>query len=363
MKANSFYKTIAYGVLVLLSWSVQGQEKLSKEIKKTYPLSNEGALFLENKYGDVYINGWDKDFIEITVNIEAKGKNTDKTKELLNLINSRIVATDKQVIVKSEISNKNPGFFNKYIHKIDPFKNEKTNTEINYTIYLPKSAEIELLNKYGDVIISDWNGKLKANVEHGDLRITDSITNSNVSVKYGKLRANSLYKATIIAKDASVSINHSNSLKLDSNGSEITLGGVDNLELNSNKDTIEIDQLKNTHGTAKYSTITCNTISNSINLELNLTELRLLKFLNAYPRVTINQKSSEVYINISETNFNFDANLEQGVLRIPKTLFNINSEVIDKKNKIRHITASYGEGNTGFFIMNGIKGIIILKEL
>jgi len=361
--ANLFYKTIIYGVLVLLSCSLQGQNKLSKEIKQTHTLTNEGALYLENKYGDIYINGWDKDKIEIVVNIEANGKNDEKAEELLGLINSNIVVTNKQVIVKSEISKKKPSFFNKYIEKIDPFNSEKANTVINYTISLPKSAEIEILNKYGDVIISDWNGKLKTSVEHGDIRILDSITNSNLSITYGKLRANTLYKTNIFAKDASISIDNSNHLKLDSNGSEITLDAIGNLDLNSNKDNLEVTQINTAFGTIKYSTVVFNNVSKNVNLDLNLAELRLLKFNTKYPKVNINQRSSEVYINISETNFKFDAQLEEGVLRIPKSLNNINSKVIDEKEKMRHITASYKNEGSGTLAFKGIKGVIILKEL
>lgn len=361
--ANLFYKTIIYSVLVLFSFSVQGQNKLTKEIKQIYPLTNDGALYLESKYGDIYINGWDKDKIEIVVNIEANGKNDEKAKELLSLINSNIVATNKQVIVKSEISQKKPSFFNKYLGKIDPFNSEKTNTVINYTISLPKSAEIEILNKYGDVIISDWNGKLKTSVEHGDIRILDSISNSDLSITYGKLRANILHRTNIFAKDASVSIDNSNYLKLDSDGSEIALDAINNLDLNSNKDNLEVRQINTVYGSIKYSTVVFNNISKNVNLDLNLAELRLLKFSTVHPKVAIDQKSSEVYINISETNFKFDAQLEEGVLRIPKSLSNINSEVIDEKEKIRHITASYKNEGNGTLVFKGIKGVIILKEL
>ena len=360
---NLFYKTIIYSVLVLISCSLQGQNKLSKKIKQTHVLTNDGALYLENKYGDTYINGWDKDKIEIVVNIEANGKNDEKAKEFLSLINSNIIATNKQIIVKSEISNSKPGFFSKYIGKIDPFNFEKANATINYTISLPKSAEIEILNKYGDVIISDWNGKLKINVEHGDIRILDSISNSDLSIAYGKLRANTLCKTNILAKDASISIDNSSHLKLDSDGSQITLGVVGNLDLNSNKDNLEITQINTAFGTVKYSTLMFNNVSENVNLDLNLAELRLLKFSTSYPKINIEQRSSEVYINISETNFKFDAKLEQGVLRIPKSLHNINSEVINKNDKIRYITASYKKEGDGTFYFKGVKGVIILKEL
>ncbi|MEW4922359.1 hypothetical protein [Algibacter sp. 2305UL17-15] len=358
-----FYKIILYGAFMLFSCMVMGQNKLSKEIKKTYPFTNQGAFYLDNKYGDVFINGWDKDSIQIHVIIDVKGKSLDKAKDLLKRINPNIVNTNKQVIVKSEITDKETSFFNKYINKIDPFKSEKSNTDIRYTINLPKSAEIEIFNKYGDIIISGWNGKLLADVEHGDLRIIDNIAHSKLSIKYGKLKANTLHSSDIYAKDATVSFDNSEVLRLESDGSIIAIEAVNELDIDSNKDDIEITDANNIFGKVKYSKLVLNTITSKVNLNLNLAELRILNLDTESPVVNVHQRSSEVYINISNTNFNFGAELEQGVLRIPKSVQNITSKVLDEKNKIRQIRANYGKKNKGIFDFTGYKGIIILKEL
>ncbi|OEK06069.1 hypothetical protein A8C32_18735 [Flavivirga aquatica] len=360
---HSFCKTIIYSVFVLLSYYVLGQNKISKQVEKTYPLTNKGALYLDNKYGNVFINGWDKNTIKILVNIQVKGKDLDKAKDYLNRIKPNIIATNTQIIIKSEIVEKETSFFNKYVNKIDPFKNEKANTDIDYTVYLPKAVEVEVYNKYGDIIISDWNGKLKADVEHGDLRITDSITNSKIAIKYGKLRANTLYKTSVLAKGASLSISNVNTLKLDSNGSEISLDNINQLELNSNKDNLEINRINNVFGKIKYSKVILNNVMSKIHLDLNLAELRILKINTETPVFKVHQKTSEVYINISKSHFNFNAQLEQGVLRIPKTMYDIDSKILDEKNKIRHISANYGNKNKGILDLTGYKGIIILKEL
>lgn len=358
-----FYKITLLAVLMLCTTGMVAQNKLSKDVKKEYPLTNGGALYLENKYGDVFINGWDRESIQISVTIEVKGKNLDKAKDLLKRINPDIVHTNSQIIIKTEITQKNPSFFNKYIKKIGPLNSEKANSDINYTIYLPRNAEVEVFNKYGDIIITDFNGKLRADVEHGDLRITDDIETSKLSIKYGKLRAMALNKASISAKDATLSFETSEALKLDSDGATISLERVGQLDIDSNKDDIEIGDVDNVFGTIKYSKITLNNVVSKVNLNLNLAELRVLKFKTASPVLNIHQRSSEVYINISNTNFNFSAELEQGVLRIPKTMKNITSKVLDEKRKIRQIRATYGNLNTGIFDITGYKGIIIFKEL
>ena len=356
-----FYKNMMNALLVLMSCAVFGQNKVSKEIKETVLLSNNGQLYLENKYGDVFIDGWDKESIEIIVEIEARGKNLDKAKQLLNRINPEIKTSGNVVMVKSHISEREQGFFNRYIKKVDAFNSEKTNTNINYRIYLPRRAEIEIINKYGDVIITNWSSTLKANVEHGDLRLTESISNANIAIKYGQLKASNL-DASINAKGATLTITNSKRMKLDSNGSEIRFDNIENLELYSNKDNIDIETLDYVFGDVKYSRVAMNTLNDRANLELHLAELRILK-CGESPTIDINQNTSEVYINISESNFDFGAKLEQGVLRIPKNMKNISSKVIDEKNKIRNVKANYGNTGLGTIDVVGYKGIIILKEL
>ncbi|WP_248724590.1 hypothetical protein [Seonamhaeicola sp. ML3] len=357
------YKLLVFTITALFSSIVFAQDKLSKDIKKTFPLKSEGALYLENKYGNVFINGWDKASIQLEVSVEVKGKNLDKAKDLLKRINPTFINTNSQLIVKTEIEEKNASVFNKYFKKIGPLNSEKTNSDINYIIYLPKNAAVEITNKYGDVIISDWYGKLNANLEHGDLRITNDLDDSKIAIKYGNLRANVLKNSRIESKNATVSFDESEVLKLESDGSIMTIETVGNLDINSNKDDIEINTVDHIHGTLKYSQMTLNHVGSKVNLNLNLAELRLKKLDAKAPVINLNQKSSEVYVNISETSFNFSAELEQGLLRLPKSMHSINSKVIDEKNKIRQIRAAYGNKNQGIIDITGYKGIIIFKEL
>lgn len=356
--ANSYYKTFLCVVFCMLLYqSAVSQHKLTKEIKETYAFSNDSKLYLENKYGDIFVSGWDKNSIEIVIDIEAESKNSEKAKKLLNRVKMDIVATDNELKVTSKITKKEGGF----LGRLDPFKNEKT--KINYTIYLPKKAIIEAYNKYGNIIVSDWNGKLKADVEHGEMHLSTALINASLTIKYGKLDAISLQESHIVSKDATVGIHYGTKLKIDSDGSEMTLNNIQKLQLNSNKDNIDILKIDGISGTIKYSKTFLKNLSGKATLDLNHGELRILKHTTTSPDIDINQKESEVYINISETNFSFKAKLEQGVLRIPKIMDNIESEVIDRKEKIRRISATYGAEKQGSIICTGYKGVIILKEL
>jgi len=343
---SSFYKTFLGVLLCILSYQTAvGQHKRTKEIRETHAFTNESKLYLENKYGNIFVSGWDKNSIEIVVDIEAESKTAAKAEKLLNRVKTSIIVADTEVKVTSVIADKESSLLGRYIKKIDPFKNEKTT--INYTIYLPKRAILEAYNKYGNIIISDWNGRLKADLEHGDMQLSTALINANLTIKFGKLSVLSLQESHIVSKDAAIEIHHGTKIKIDSDGSEMTLNNMEKLQLNSNKDNINILKMNGISGTLKYSKTYLKNLGGKTQLNLDNGELRILKHLTSSPDITINQKESEVYINISETNITFNAKLEQGVLRIPKTMNNIESEVIDRKDKIRRISASYGAENQG----------------
>ena len=63
------YKNIVLGLALIIGFSIQAQERVSKIIEETYAMSNTNTLNLDHKYGDININGWEKDSIAIVVNI------------------------------------------------------------------------------------------------------------------------------------------------------------------------------------------------------------------------------------------------------------------------------------------------------
>ena len=94
-----FYKSLLC-ILLLCSTHSWAQQKVSKSIQKTFPLTNTGELHIENKYGNVIINGWNEKNIQINVEIQVTKKNKEDAKELLNRIHSRINNTDDFVKIK-----------------------------------------------------------------------------------------------------------------------------------------------------------------------------------------------------------------------------------------------------------------------
>ncbi|MEC3908143.1 hypothetical protein VOI54_14020 [Tamlana sp. 2201CG12-4] len=358
----TFYKYIVILSIIFSGFAIHGQETLTKQIDKTFDMTNTGELLLDNKYGDVSFTGWDKNKIVITANIKVTHKKRDHAKTLLNRIEVESKSAGDFLSITSIISEKNSNFFSRYFNKVNPFEFDKSNVDINYTVYLPINAEIEIINKFGNVVIDNWTGKLKANIEHGDLWVNDTISNAKITMKFGKLRGKSMTYSTVNLKNGGINIKQSKVLLLNTSGVSIDLGKVTDLEIISSKDNITIQEVGRIKGQLEYSNAKIEALEDTINLSMSVAELWVSKILNTNPEVNIDQESSDIHIDISDLSFKFEATLEQGLLRLPKTVSNLENIVIDKGKRIRKIKGLYGASTSGIFNFQGRKGIIVLDD-
>ncbi len=349
-------------ILVLVSYSIQSQEIVTKKIEKTFKMTNAGELHLDNKYGNILITGWNENKTTVVIDIKVSNKKKDNAKDLIDRIIANIKSAGDYVSIASEISDKNTSFFSRYFNKVNPFEFDKSNVEINYKVYLPINAEIEVTNKFGDIVIDNWTGRLKANLEHGDLWINSMVNNANIEMKFGKLRAKSITYGNVNLKNGDIDIENSKNLLLRTSGSNIEINTVTNLELYSSKDEIDLEHVGNIIGEIYFSKVMTQSIEDKISLLMRVAELRILKINQPDAMVDINQESSDIHININGLSFKFNATLEQGLLRLPKTFSNINSKVINKSDRLREIKATYGKTKEGVFSFTGKKGVIVLNE-
>ncbi|MDT0621457.1 hypothetical protein [Croceitalea vernalis] len=360
---GTHYKKTFWIVLVLFSVQLAiGQESLSKTVEKTFPLTDTGSLQLENKYGSINLTGWDKNEVSIKISIKVNHKKKDNAKDLLKRVNPNFKSSSDNVFVVSEIDNRNTGWFADLFNNANPIDSDRSHVQIDYEVFLPKEIKLKVTNRFGDVIIDGWSGQLNALIEHGDLWLGENLSKADIILKFGKLRAKDMDYASLNLKNGELEMNNSKSLRLNSSGTEINMNSVNSLELYSNKDDILADEIGTIYGDLKFSTMEIKSLSKDVDLSMKIADFRISKILEPATEISIEQESSEVILVVTDFSHVFKATLEQGVVRLPKSFENVNSNILDKGRKLREIEATYGDEKMGSIVINGLKGIITLQE-
>ena len=338
------------------------QERVSKTLEDSFPLTSNGELQLENKYGNITLTGWDRDEVSVKIEVKVNHRKRDNAKNLLDRIDREVKSSSGYVSIASEISNKNTGWFADLFNRANPLDFDRSHVQIDFEVFLPKKAKLKVTNRFGDVLIEGWSGSLTTLIEHGDLWISEDLNRADVILKFGKVRARNLNYASLNLKNGELDMENSKSLRINGDGTEMNLGEVNSLEIYSNKDDITLNEVGTIYGSLKFSTLNLERLTDDVDLTMKIADFRLHQIISPESEVTIEQESSDINIKITDFSHRFEAQLEQGVVRLPRSFENVNSDMLDKGRKLRKIEATYGTDKKGSIKINGVKGIVTLRE-
>lgn len=355
MKVAYRYSIICF--MAMWSLVTQAQVTSSKILSESYPMTSVGQLIVNNKYGNVEVNGWDKDSIQVTVNVVTTGDND----ELIQRINPTFDYAEEFLEVNARIDPKREGYWSRLWRNVNPIEFDKSSVDITIEIYLPKKAQVKVSNKYGDVSLSDLEGRFQGEVEHGDVRLSGRLLRADVDIQFGLFRAHRLAQGDVKIRNGSIDIYACEVLDLDAVGSEIEIDSIQTLRLKSSKDDIRVGSMKSVSGEMRFSKLNIDNLSSGIDLDLHQTELNLMSIQDEKTLIKLDQTSSEVELHLMEGGFNVNATLEDGLLRLSKDVKDLNVEVLDEKKEIRKVQASYGNSPQSTIQLNGKKGYVVIK--
>lgn len=358
------YKSVLlgmFGLLVMLP--MVAQEPISKKFAKSYDFSNDGEVNIENKYGKINLYGWDKDEISISLDITVDHKRKEDSEELLSRIKPVIRRTENYISISYKVEEESSSLFGQLFEKANPFDADRRAITVNYKVYLPQKAELDITNKFGDVFVEDWKGVLKAHVEHGDMWLNDHLNKVNIVMEYGEVKARDIQYADIDLKNGALDMQDSRNMHINSEGSEIEIHSVNSLEIHSSKDEINITEIGSIYGTLGFSNFQLKSLEQFADLNMKVAEFTLDNIKDAQAQLTFEQESSEISLNIIDFPHGFKAILEEGLVRLPKSFYGVKSNMLDKGKKLREINAQYGKDPSGSISISGRKGVVVLKEL
>ncbi|NJB35591.1 hypothetical protein [Croceivirga sp. JEA036] len=359
---GTLYKTYLVLLLLLFGGSLMAQESLTKTIHEEFKLDANGELHVENKYGNVKITGWEQSKVKVNITVKVNHKKEDNAKDLLNRVRPEIRSNQSFVSITSLITNRNTGWFADFFNKTNPIDTDRSRVQIDYEVYVPKEAKLNVKNKFGDILIEDWKGELEINLEHGDLWLGETINKANIQLKFGKIRAKSIISARIALKNGELNMDDAKKLQLTTEGSEIQLNATETLELYSNKDEIHLEEVTHLFGSLKFSSIRIEQLQTDIDTELKIVDFVIGKVNSPNATITLTQESSDIAIKTTNFSHRFLATLEQGVVRLPKSYENVVSKILDKGKKLRKIEATYGNKKQGTITISGVKGIVTIND-
>ncbi|MDA9555629.1 hypothetical protein N9R54_05270 [Pelobium sp.] len=155
-----------------------------KRLSKTYAVDANDALSIDNSFGRITVNTWDKNEIKVDVEVRAFADDESDAQKLLDNVIIANNKTENQISFKTNIEKDDRGSW----MSISWWRNgnERKKVDIYYTVYMPAKNAINLKTNYTTIILPDLKGSVVVNMNYGDLKAGKLTGNAKVSSNYGR---------------------------------------------------------------------------------------------------------------------------------------------------------------------------------
>ena len=174
---------------------VKKHEK-TKKISKTFKVKKDATLTIKNKYGNVDVTTWDKNTIQIDINIIVKGNNLSKVEDRINDVEIEFSSDKENVKAVTRFGEKRNSWWSWG-------NNNKINYQIHYTVKMPITNNANLNNDYGYITLDKLEGEATINCDYGKITIGDLLgENTDINLDYCKNSSISSMKNGSVNVDA-----------------------------------------------------------------------------------------------------------------------------------------------------------------
>lgn len=280
-----------------------------KTFEKAYKVSGSDMLAIENKFGKVHINVWNKNEIQVKVDMISRANTEQRAQDVLDRIGIKEARSGNTLSFKTDLQPmSNSGNGNRSI-------------EINYTVYMPDTNPLTVNNSFGDVYLAAFKGKTDITVKHGSLK-TDRLNNTSNTIK-------------LTYSQGSCHINYINKGVIDVAYANLTLGGANEIQ-----------------GASRYSDIRIGNVHNVLNLDLKYGSFKVDNVSKSIRTINLDGGFTPISLNFEDKSaFNFDVTVKYGDFKFDKSNVNITS--LERDN-----TSAEYKGNFGSATPKGSVSII-----
>jgi hypothetical protein len=308
-------------IFILAPGVGRAHDDYTKVIKKEYTVNPDAQVILENKFGQIHCNNWDKNMVSIEVRITVTASSQESAGKLFDLVD--IVSNGSPTQVEERTVFNKEGFSG----------NSKIN--VDYTVNMPASVNLNLTNKFGDVFLNELSGKGNLTLAYGNLEVNKLLNSDNViDIKFGKGNLQYITGAVVSMKYSELKVDYAGSLFIDSKFSDFNGDKILSLSIGSEGGKINIESSSEITGKSKFSDLNISHLDKKFDLDIQYGDCDVNQISPDFTLVSIRNKYADVKIDIpSGASYTLDADMKFCDLDFPEDKADITQKISTNTSK------------------------------
>lgn len=356
MQATKLFKQILWvQVFILCSticmWAGKMEYSKKKEFTNSFPTNANTTLYVNNRFGNISIEHWNKNEVKIHVVIEAKAGNSKRIEENLNKVSVDISQFGNTIKALTCMNN----------------LNQQNNEQItvDYTILAPSNIKLNLEQEFGNIALPDQHhGESSLKIKFGNIAGKDFLASLSVESKFSNVIIGNLTNVDIHAEHSGkIMIADADNVNAKCQFSNLTIGEAKNIKLNETHSQTHIKACNNVTLQAQHSGLSIDELKESAIVEsLAHSSLDINELYPDFILLKIQANFGTIKIKTpSYASFFLDANASFGEIKLDTGFQLSDLNNIEKNNK-KNLKCKVNGGQKGRIEFNGSFSNMAIKE-
>ena len=329
-------KTVKINFVLLLSLLLSVQlyarkDDFTKTITRSFDVNSDASLFVKNKFGKVHFINWDKNTISIEVTISVEASSEEKANKFFDKIDISISGNSNRVTAITSFPEK--------------LNNNNNDFSIDYMVKLPKSINLEVNNKFGDIIINEVDGKCDIELGYGKIEAKRLMNeHNNLVIKFSEGFIGYINSSDLELKYSDLEIEEAVDMTAETKFSDFKLGSVEILTLDTGYDDDFIGSVRDLDIESGFSDIEVRNLDKRLTADCDYGELTVKQVSKDFSLIDITNSFADATIGLyPETGFKIVAEVKMGDLDFPEDKARLS--VIDISGSSKKYEGVVGEGS------------------
>ena len=271
------------------------ESSAEKRLTRSFKVERKVSLEVTNKYGNVIVHSWQKDSIRIDLRVKGFGKDQEASEKLLNRVDFDFNQAGEFVVAET-VLDRSKGFFRDLWNDLNDFSKGmlgKHKLIIEYEIYAPESANISVINKFGDVYLDNFKGDIRVELANGDLKTDEILGHLKLDLSFGRATINKAKNGRLNLRSADVELENADDLDIKSSSSTLFISHLDLLSITSRNDKLQIDSIHTLRGESSFSKINIKKLTYTVFVDMNYGELNVTSINHEFRDIELIGKSTD----------------------------------------------------------------------
>ncbi|PWJ59949.1 hypothetical protein CLV98_101124 [Dyadobacter jejuensis] len=193
-------------------------------ITKEFSVRPGEALSIDNQFGSVTVNLWERNSIKVDIRITANAVSESRAMAYLDAVQIDEERQGGKIMIKTVIGR---GPFTKNIGG----QRNSQSLQIDYTLYMPRETALLVKNQFGDTKIPTFHAPLTIDCRYGDLfsNALENVSNL-IEMSYGSAKLGKVVGGKFDFKYADLELKEIVKLELKNKFGELKIEDVTNLQ-------------------------------------------------------------------------------------------------------------------------------------